>query len=93
MAGFGRAGTMSTTTQKPDITTDVAVKLEDMCQVVLHNDDHNIADHVVRCVFLVTAPSLLSRSCWKHMKKEWPWLKWRPRARPACTRNNFNLTG
>jgi ATP-dependent Clp protease adaptor protein ClpS len=53
MAGFGRAGTMSTTTQKPDITTDVAVKLEDMYQVVLHNDDHNIADHVVRCLVRV----------------------------------------
>jgi ATP-dependent Clp protease adaptor protein ClpS len=41
---------MSGTTTTPDTTTNTNVKQEDMYQVLLHNDDHNTPDHVVRCI-------------------------------------------
>jgi len=43
---------MSPTVQKPVIVTDAATgtRHEDMFQIVLHNDDHNTAEHVVDCL-------------------------------------------
>jgi ATP-dependent Clp protease adaptor protein ClpS len=37
-------------TDRPIVETASDERLEDMCQVVLHNDDWNTADHVVRCL-------------------------------------------
>ena len=35
---------------KPVRTAQGVVQHEDICQVVLHNDDHNTVDHVVSCL-------------------------------------------
>ncbi|NQT94766.1 MAG: ATP-dependent Clp protease adaptor ClpS [Lentisphaerae bacterium] len=40
----------STTTVEPVVGTDASLLHEDMFQVVLHNDDWNTIDHVVRCL-------------------------------------------
>ena len=42
-----------TTTNKPVAGTDAVTRLEDMYQVILHNDDVNIADFVARCLMRV----------------------------------------
>ena len=45
------------TASAPDRTATVAAdpraRLEDLCQVVLHNDDHNSMEHVVECLMRV----------------------------------------
>jgi ATP-dependent Clp protease adaptor protein ClpS len=41
------------TTQSPSLQTLEQEKLEDMYQVILHNDDHNTAEHVVQCLMRV----------------------------------------
>jgi ATP-dependent Clp protease adaptor protein ClpS len=41
------------TTEKPVAGTDTTERLEDMYQVVLHNDDHNSMEHVVLCLMRV----------------------------------------
>ena len=45
--------TSTTVIDKPADTTDADTRLEDMYQVILHNDDKNLADHVVRCLMRV----------------------------------------
>lgn len=42
-----------TTTDKPVVGTLASTQLEDMYQVVLHNDDVNLADFVARCLMRV----------------------------------------
>jgi ATP-dependent Clp protease adapter protein ClpS len=41
------------TTTKPTIDGDVSVNLDGMYEVILYNDDHNTADHVVMCLMTV----------------------------------------
>lgn len=41
------------TTDKPVTGTLSAIQLEDMYQVILHNDDVNVADFVARCLMRV----------------------------------------
>ena len=43
----------TTTIERPVADTDTAERLEDMCQVVLHNDDYNTMEHVVLCLMRV----------------------------------------
>jgi len=42
-----------TTVRKPVTDTNSATQREKIFQVVLHNDDWNTADHVVRCLMQV----------------------------------------
>ena len=51
---------MSQTTvkDKPTTATGEKKRLEDMYQVILHNDDRNIAEHVVDCLVRVFGHSL-----------------------------------
>jgi ATP-dependent Clp protease adaptor protein ClpS len=42
-----------TTIEKPVTSTSVAERLEDMYQVILHNDDHNGMEHVVLCLMRI----------------------------------------
>jgi ATP-dependent Clp protease adaptor protein ClpS len=42
-----------TTIEKPVTNTATAERLEDMFQVILHNDDHNTMEHVVLCLMRV----------------------------------------
>jgi len=51
------AATRTQTIAAPTVTsrTDNTPTVEPTCQVVLHNDDHNAAEHVVLCLMKVFA--------------------------------------
>ena len=40
----------ATTTEKPVADSATAARLEDLFEVILHNDDHNTMEHVVLCL-------------------------------------------
>ena len=47
------ATTTTTPVRRPTSATRPRSRLEDMCQVVLFNDDHNTMEHVVECLMRV----------------------------------------